>query len=129
MDAFARKYALSYSGMHVRGKDDIAENTKFFRRGSLVPLDKAMKLFQKEYKAEHPDRSEPNLQPPRAFMKQMPASNWERMGLVIGGGGGTNYNQQTAKNTGTMTKTLEQILRAFTASKAHYNAQGLPSTP
>lgn len=66
---------------------------------------------------------------PMAYMKQMPASNWERMGLVIGGGGGTNYNQQTAKNTGTMTKTLEQILRAFTASKAHYNAQGLPSTP
>ena len=66
---------------------------------------------------------------PMAYMKQMPASNWERMGLVIGGGGGTNYNQQTAKNTGTMTKTLEQILRAFTASKAYYNAQGLPSTP
>lgn len=64
---------------------------------------------------------------PASFMKQMPASNWERMGLVIGGGGGTNYAQQTAEATKRSAKFLEFL------AKGHFNTSNpfnpIPSTP
>lgn len=44
--------------------------------------------------------------PPLAYMKQLPVSAWEKMGLVIGGFGGTNPAQQTAQNT---KRTVEEL--------------------
>jgi len=43
----------------------------------------------------------------QSYMKQLPASSWEKMGLVIGGGT-NNYAQQTAKNT----KDIADMMRA-----------------
>lgn len=50
---------------------------------------------------------------PQAYMKQMPASAWERMGLIVGAGGGTNYGQQTANNTKPIPSILKQVLSAL----------------
>lgn len=44
-------------------------------------------------------------------MKQLGASAWEKMGLVIGGGGGTNYAKDTANNTKRTNNLLETISR------------------
>lgn len=46
---------------------------------------------------------------PNAFMNQMPASSWERMGLIVGGGGGTNYQKDIAKNTAQALQYLSQL--------------------
>jgi hypothetical protein len=69
---------------------------------------------------------------PQAQMKQMPASSWEKMGLVIGGGGGTNYAQQTAKNTGKSNSLLEKIANALANPKNSgdkLSFTSVPSTP
>ena len=55
------------------------------------------------------------LTEPNAYMKQMPASAWERMGLQIGVGSGTNYNQQTANHTKPVPELLRKIAVALTA--------------
>lgn len=64
---------------------------------------------------------------PVASMKQMPASSWERMGLVIGGSGGVNYNQQIAANTKHSNTLIEKLI----ASNKFTIAQpaGMPATP
>jgi hypothetical protein len=48
----------------------------------------------------------PDPIPPSAYMKQLGASAWEKMGLVVGGHGGINHAAQTARNTA---KTVEAI--------------------
>lgn len=65
---------------------------------------------------------------PQSYMKQMPASAWERMGLVLGGGGGTSYAKETAEATKKSAKFLEFL------AKGHFNtsspfAASIPSTP
>jgi hypothetical protein len=55
------------------------------------------------------------------FMKQMPASAWEKMGLVIGGSG-VNHAAETAKNTKKTAQTLDKLLQAVVAG----NAAGAP---
>lgn len=47
---------------------------------------------------------------PEAQMKQLPASAWEKMGLVIGGGGSQNYAKDTAKNTKQMADGIKMML-------------------
>jgi hypothetical protein len=47
----------------------------------------------------------------QSWMKQMPGSSWEHMGLVIGGGGGNNPAQITARNTSRLVQLNEQIYR------------------
>lgn len=59
-----------------------------------------------------------NLQPPQAMMKQLPASSWERMGLVIGAGGGTNYAKDTADHTKDMAGIMKRML-----AQAHENGK------
>ena len=49
---------------------------------------------------------------PQAWMKQMPASTWEHMGLQVGGGGGTDYNRQTAMNTKETNSHLKELIKA-----------------
>lgn len=50
--------------------------------------------------------------PPQAYMKQLNASSWERMGLNVGGGGGTNYQKQTADGVKQTNTVLSRILTA-----------------
>jgi hypothetical protein len=65
---------------------------------------------------------------PLAYMKQLGASPWERMGLVIGGASATNPQVQTAKNTAATVKLLHGIHQAiqprsgaFTMNPAYSN--------
>jgi hypothetical protein len=44
--------------------------------------------------------------------ERMPASAWEKMGLVIGQGGGTNYARKTAEGTTKSAQYLEKIANA-----------------
>ncbi len=51
---------------------------------------------------------------PQAWMKQLPASAWEHMGLVAMGGsmgGGINYAKETAKNTKETVKEIRKVSR------------------
>ena len=66
---------------------------------------------------------------PNSFIKQMPASSWEKMGLVIGGTGGTNYNQQTANNTKTANGLLKQISSHLANQMRGGSITAIPSTP
>lgn len=69
---------------------------------------------------------------PIAYMKQMKASQWERMGLVVGSGGGTDYARKTAENTQRTAAALqllpEKIARAF-AQFRNPNGYSLPAMP
>lgn len=66
---------------------------------------------------------------PTAFMKQMPTSSWERMGLNIGGGGGTNYQEKTAANTAKTATLVQKLLESQAARKFNITQnQGMPST-
>ena len=67
----------------------------------------------------------PNI-PPQ--MKQLGASAWEKMGLVIGGTGGTNYAQQTATNTKTTNNLLRELKRSLDSQQqGHSVFQSQPS--
>lgn len=85
---FASKYGLFMSGSHVKGKDDIGDSINLFRKGSDKPDVKALELFQREWSKKTQDR-EKTIPTPQSFMKQLPASSWEKMGLVVGGGANT----------------------------------------
>lgn len=55
---------------------------------------------------------------PQGFMKQLPASALERMGLVVGGfGGGGDSAQRTAKATEKSAKLLEVLVRGASAAR------------
>jgi len=69
---------------------------------------------------------------PSSYMKQLPASAWEKMGLVIGGGGGTNYAAKTATNTEEMKKSLNKLVMAMINPKQSGTnpfGQAIASTP
>lgn len=56
---------------------------------------------------------------PTSWMKQLPASSWEHMGLQIAGGS-TNYARDTARNTARMAKNLDVIAKHFTTTEKPY---------
>lgn len=88
----------------------------------------AAKAFAELFKvAFMPSDKKKEQSQPVASMKQMPASSWERMGLVIGGSGGVNYNQQIAANTKHSNTLIEKLI----ASNKFTIAQpaGMPATP
>ncbi len=65
-------------------------------------------------------------------MKQLPASTWERMGLVIGGTGGTNYAAKTANNTEEIKKSMGKLVMAVLHPKQSGTnpfGQAIASTP
>ena len=85
----------------------------------------ALKVYDQYRKFAPPEtKAAPS---PVAYMKQLPASQWEHMGLIIDGSG-TNYAKDTAKSTAKMTMQLEAIKLAIKLSS---NATGfpLPSLP
>ena len=45
---------------------------------------------------------------PQAWMKQLPASHWEHMGLVIGGGA-ANYQKQISQNTASIARDMKVV--------------------
>lgn len=66
---------------------------------------------------------------PQAYMKQMPASSWERMGLNVGGGGGSNYAQKTEANTKKTSVVIEKLLAAVQKGSLNITKpMGVPST-
>jgi hypothetical protein len=64
----------------------------------------------------------------QAYMKQMPASAWERMGLVIGAAGGTNYAKESSQTLKRVEATLLAIERLTAAGNKFNISQpaGLP---
>ena len=54
-----------------------------------------------------------NVPKPLAYMKQLGASSWERMGLQVGGHGAQNHAAQTAKNTAQAVQVLNGIRQAL----------------
>ena len=83
--------------------------------------------FQK-FLAKFQPKSE--IKAPDAYMKQMTASPWERMGLVIGGAGGTNYNKMTADNTSKMNAVLHSINAGIARmGQGGNHTAASPSTP
>ena len=76
-------------------------------------------------------KSSKGMPEPMAYMKQMPASSWERMGLIIGGGGGTNYGQQTANHTKPVPALLAKIYAAIVAGDKFNisHPAGIPASP
>lgn len=114
--AFLKKY-------NIQGTRDVKTGeTRFFTNdergqsegatGKLVnpALQKKLaELFEKFKSTYQPSSS--GLPSPQAFMKQLPASALERMGLVIGGfGGGAN---DYARRTASATEKTAQILTSF----------------
>jgi len=49
---------------------------------------------------------------PQSWMKQLPASSWEKMGLVVGGGT-QNYAKETAKHTKEMAQGIKTMVKYF----------------
>jgi hypothetical protein len=69
-----------------------------------------------------------DLGEPSAFIKQFPASSWERMGLVIGGGAGTNYAQQTAQHTKRSADLNQKIYELLNKMNGHSQGMKVPQT-
>jgi hypothetical protein len=55
--------------------------------------------------------SDSSMPSPQAWMKQLPASHWEKMGLVTMGGG-QNYAKDTAKNTRDIANGIKTLVAA-----------------
>lgn len=51
---------------------------------------------------------------PEVSIKRMPFSAWEKMGLVVGTGGGNNYAQQTARNTRMTAEKMDKLIGLMT---------------
>lgn len=59
----------------------------------------------------------PNMGAPMAFMRQMPAANWEHMGLQVGGTGAMQFMATTAKSTTDTAKGVQALLAAMRENK------------
>lgn len=58
---------------------------------------------------------------PLAFMKQIQASAWEHLGLVVGGIGGASPAQETARNTKQTADGVKQLVQATSRGGEKYN--------
>jgi hypothetical protein len=61
-------------------------------------------------KGDKPDES--SMPSPQAWMKQLPASHWEKMGLVTMGSS-QNYAKDTAKNTREIAAGIKTIVSSM----------------
>jgi hypothetical protein len=66
--------------------------------------------------------SDSSMPSPQAWMKQLPASHWEKMGLVVGGGA-TNYARNTERNTRETAQALKTIA-GFIAHGGQFGGHG-----
>ena len=125
-----------------RGEKDVAD--ALAKIGNLGDLEKSVKSakntgpfdkinnrdianFTDMWNAVHKS----DLQSPNAYMKQLPVSQWERMGLVIGGGAGTNYAQHTATNTRKTYEAINNLAKALAlgAKQTLSTVKSIPSRP
>jgi hypothetical protein len=65
---------------------------------------------------------------PLSFMKQLPASSWEKMGLVIGAGMGGSPASQTAHNTKSIAQDMKKLVSyvARGGGAGTFNLQNAP---
>jgi hypothetical protein len=106
-DAFAAEQARTYSGLaYLNAKSDV------WASGMDIKIRKGFNDF-----LEKLGLLGPKAPPPAAFMKQLPASSWEKMGLVVGQGGNST-NDLIRKSNGY----LATIARAVTGGQP--NVQG-----
>jgi hypothetical protein len=117
-----RKFLSGFSDF-VKAVDDWYERHKtgigrmasfYFKWNPITGLPMAI--------AEHftPKGEDPGAAPqPLSFMKQLPASAWEHMGLVIGGAGGNSPAERTARAT----KETAEYLKAVYAMIARNQAR------
>jgi len=66
---------------------------------------------------------------PVASAKRFPTSAWEKMGLVIGTGAGTNYSRDTAKNTAKTAEAVISLAKMFGMSPSLPRSGGLANMP
>lgn len=86
---------------------------------SLPPAIQAVARSLKTLVANAPD-SGPAPQP-MAYMKQIQASAWERMGLIVGGLGGSNPAVETARNTKQTADGVRQLVRSVGGKGTFYD--------
>jgi hypothetical protein len=107
-------------------------------QSSLIPWMFLSETYKQAYKKKYDEiiksgATGPGAPPPIGYIKQMRASQWEHMGLVIGGAGGTNYNKNIDHNTKRMASILETMPEKIAAAYARYNSHrdrdSLPSMP
>ena len=90
-----------------------------------------IKKFDELQKIQYPDKAA--APSPVAYMKQLPASQWEHMGFIVGGSG-TNYTRDISKNTARaadfLSKLPKEIADALSKfQKNNPNQVGIPSMP
>ena len=85
-----------------------AEQASSFITNPIFAMAKmGVRAWREKEEAKNPNKLD-ELKPQ---MRQLGASAWEKMGLVIGGGGATNYAKDTAHNTKRANNLLETISR------------------
>lgn len=83
----------------------------------------ALLLGAKLYAMGTQTQAQAGFNNPLAMMKQLPASTWERMGLLVGGGA-NNYARDTAKNTRDTVMILKTLLKPGSARAGGSNRAG-----
>lgn len=86
---------------------------------SLPPAIQAVARSLKMLVANAPDSGA--APQPIAYMKQIQASAWERMGLIVGGIGGSNPAVETARNTKQTADGVRQLVRAVGGKGTFYS--------
>ena len=85
------------------------------------PVEKAFGAFQK-WRDGIIDKLFGEAPSPETSARRLQTSSWERMGLVLGAGGGQNYAKDTAANT----KRIAEILSGRGSEKPAFNPGGMP---
>ncbi len=80
----------------------------------LFPVHQIVKLVGSQGKDAGPAPQ------PLAFMKQIQASAWEKMGLIIGGVGASSPAQETARNTKVTAEGVKQLVKAVGGGHASF---------
>lgn len=112
----------------VLNNSSASQRSRWFKQAGLNADDATWFLdMAKKWKNFIPSSTAPT---PNAYMRQLPASRWEHMGLIVGGGGGTNYPRQTAEHTkkaATYLSQLVQMIHRTHENNMKYGFHGLPS--
>ena len=107
-EKWAEKHGVAYSGVHVRGQDDLL-NMGINKQGEFGPTNKKiLKLFEDEFNKI----SSKNLAPAiPTNINRMPSSAWEKMGMVLGMGGRTDHAAVTAKGVTTLVALTQKLVQ------------------
>jgi predicted metalloenzyme YecM len=123
-------FALTLDGLLKvlnRYKDigDMIQMSNPFVGGSIL----IGKLWEKIIHKINPATDPSKMPNPQAWMKQLPASHWEHMGLVIGGGA-QNYQRDIARNTKDTAAGIKAIVAKMKGSgNADFGFSALVNNP